>query len=136
MMLNWQGATLAKICTQLALLAALTACSGDSGDSYAAGTLTVRGGGVYDDDRPGGCGGNLDYHRQYRSGLEVVVYNASGEILGSGALQDGRIEGRSWCVLPFRFPLSDTSDNYEITFGDERVVVQDITAVDVGVGPQ
>jgi hypothetical protein len=72
----------------------------------------------------------------YRRGLEVVVYNASGEILGSGTLQDGRIEERSWCVLPFRFPLSDTSDNYEISFGDERVVVQDFTAVNLRVGPQ
>ncbi len=136
MMLNLQGATLAKFCTQLALLVAVTACSGDNEDAYAAGTLTVRGGGVYDDNRPGGCGGNLDYNRQYRSGLEVVVYSASGDILGSGTLQDGRIEERSWCVLPFRFPLSGTSDNYEISVGGERVVVQDITAVDLGVGPQ
>jgi hypothetical protein len=65
------------------------------------------------------------------------VYSASGDILGSGTLQDGRIEGRgSWCVLPFRFPVSGTSDNYEISVGGERVVVQDITAVDLGIGPQ
>lgn len=119
-----------------AALLLLTAACGHNGDAgYAEGTFTVKGGGIYTDSAEGGCGGNLEYNRPFRGGLPVVVRNSSGKILGSGSLENGHVEGPQWCVLPFRIPLSGTSDNYELSFGSQTTVVQDITNVDVGIGP-
>jgi hypothetical protein len=121
----------------VAVVALVAACGG--GGTTAAGTLTVTGGGIYEaPPDQGGCGGANESNRQFRGGAPVVVYDASGKVLGSGTLQSGYVEGPgSFCVLPFSFPLSGTDDNYQVQFaGGERVVVQDIEAVNLCFGPR
>ncbi len=121
----------------LAVVALVTACG--EGGTTAAGTLTVTGGGIYEaPPDQGGCGGGNESNRQFRGGASVVVYDAAGKVLGSGVLDAGRVEGPGrFCVLPFSFPLSGTDDNYQVQFaGGQRVVVQDIEAVDLCFGPR
>lgn len=121
----------------LAVVALVTACGG--GGTTAAGTLTVTGGGIYEaPSDQGGCGGANASNRKFRGGASVVVYDAAGKVLGSGVLDAGRVEGPGrFCVLPFSFPLSGTDDNYQVQFaGGQRVVVQDIEAVDLCFGPR
>lgn len=118
-------------------MVALTSCGGE--DPVAQGSLTVTGGGIYEESAEGGCGGNNESNRQFRGGLPVVVYDAAGEVLGSGSLENGRVTNPGmFCVLPFSFPLSGSDENYQIEFGGDgqRTVVQDIEAVDLCFGPR
>jgi hypothetical protein len=111
--------------------------SGGSGHRQAKGSLTITGGGVTKHDPCVGVSNGLASYADLRQGLPVVIYGASGTILGNGALGAGQYDSADeTCTLPFAIDVTGSSDHYQIQFGNrDPIVVSDLSNLALTIGP-